>query len=963
MNKIQCKSTNHTIHLYRDNIFTKEDYFEEFINYFLKPFAIELQSRLVTFDNEKLDKETLFYSLLKNYKQKLYHLSGKTLIYEFHQTFTEYDSNDSSKYYNLFAQKLLNPLYIESLLSKYPVLENLISQMTFDFIDFTISIIRKFIENEKDIFNKLLSSKGRLTHIHMNAGDVHKRGKSVAILEIGKSKLVYKPRSLQIDIFYEEFINYINQNYHTNLRTSLSLDYQDYGWQEYIEASPCTHEEQIQNFYYELGMHLAFIYIFQGSDFHYENVIASQDHPVLIDLETLFQGNLDFNSKKNKNHLNINTSKLVNKTVLKSAFFDYASFPEDSGLANIGGLVNMEYYASKKDVLHNSQTDRISILSEDYYMKKQNNLPVLDNKTEECFLFEKEITEGFKKAGFILQHDKVVLEYLDRYKDAHIRIIVRPTYIYATYLEALLHPKYLSNYEERKRVISFIKEAYTRFDSFDVIYPFEEEDMMVGDIPYFYTSISSCQVYSSTDKRLAINILQKTALEDCTKRIHQLSEKELEQQIGLINMAISAMSSNRGKTDRNRVYNSSSIALDKSKSLNDFIHHETIQVLEDSLDIDEQYTQWISIVTTPQGHLSVGPMSFELYNGLAGVALYLLAYQEVYKDNKIQSLLYRTDRALREIYYYSNYKSNYSAFYGSTSYMYYLYKTRDSGLYNEQEIHNHYELYIKELFQNIPNIPTLDFMGGLAGVLKVLILINQVYDSCMLKKVIRKVCTEICQRAIQSKNDLYWAYDADSTKTLAGFSHGITGIVYALSEYYAHIEQDEELLKIMQRALLHEDQYFNDTKKQWKDNRKSDDVYSSPLWCHGSAGIVLGRSKIQENTNQCIKPNWIMESLDDLLENGNKHKQGYSLCHGTLGNLDILITLKEISPFQIRKKEIEKKSEQWLKEFEHDIKLYGWQNGIKNDTSSIGLMLGKTGQLLALLRNQNSILSSVLLLD
>ncbi|WP_142353857.1 DUF4135 domain-containing protein, partial [Bacillus velezensis] len=151
--------------------------------------------------------------------------------------------------------------------------------------------------------------------------------------------LVYKPRSLEIDVFYEKVIDYVNQYYQTNLKTPLSLDQGEYGWQEYVQSEPCDNIEQVRNYYYQFGMHLGFIYAFQGSDFHFENIIACRDKPVLVDLETLFQSSLFF-SEENKENVNLMASAQVNKTILKSALFNYMSFPEDNGLTNIGGLIN-----------------------------------------------------------------------------------------------------------------------------------------------------------------------------------------------------------------------------------------------------------------------------------------------------------------------------------------------------------------------------------------------------------------------------------------------------------------------------------------------------------------------------------------------------------------------------------------------------------------------------------------------
>ncbi|MBX4341401.1 DUF4135 domain-containing protein, partial [Mycobacterium tuberculosis] len=66
-----------------------------------------------------------------------------------------------------------------------------------------------------------------------------------------------------------------------------------YGWQEYIAYRECLTEEELKRFYYRQGGYIALLYFFRSSDFHFENIIASGEFPVLIDLETLFSNHLD----------------------------------------------------------------------------------------------------------------------------------------------------------------------------------------------------------------------------------------------------------------------------------------------------------------------------------------------------------------------------------------------------------------------------------------------------------------------------------------------------------------------------------------------------------------------------------------------------------------------------------------------------------------------------------------------
>src|SRR5207344_2189252 len=61
-----------------------------------------------------------------------------------------------------------------------------------------------------------------------------------------------------------------------------------YGWAGHVEPGPCADAAGLARFYRRQGAHLALLYPLQGTDIHFENVIACGDEPVLIDVETLF---------------------------------------------------------------------------------------------------------------------------------------------------------------------------------------------------------------------------------------------------------------------------------------------------------------------------------------------------------------------------------------------------------------------------------------------------------------------------------------------------------------------------------------------------------------------------------------------------------------------------------------------------------------------------------------------------
>jgi lantibiotic modifying enzyme len=77
----------------------------------------------------------------------------------------------------------------------------------------------------------------------------------------------------------------------------------DYGWVAYVQHRPCPDLPAARRYYQRAGAVLALLTALEASDFHYENVIASGEHPVPVDLEGLLHPRprwLDTNGRRSR---------------------------------------------------------------------------------------------------------------------------------------------------------------------------------------------------------------------------------------------------------------------------------------------------------------------------------------------------------------------------------------------------------------------------------------------------------------------------------------------------------------------------------------------------------------------------------------------------------------------------------------------------------------------------------------
>src|SRR5262249_41440723 len=75
---------------------------------------------------------------------------------------------------------------------------------------------------------------------------------------------------------------------HPPFKTAAVIDRGEYGWSEFVSSRPCDTLAQVRRFYQRQGGYLALLYFLEATDFHLENLIASGEDPILVDLEALF---------------------------------------------------------------------------------------------------------------------------------------------------------------------------------------------------------------------------------------------------------------------------------------------------------------------------------------------------------------------------------------------------------------------------------------------------------------------------------------------------------------------------------------------------------------------------------------------------------------------------------------------------------------------------------------------------
>ncbi|MBD0672458.1 type 2 lanthipeptide synthetase LanM, partial [Streptomyces sp. CBMA156] len=174
----------------------------------------------------------------------------------------------------------------------YPLLALLVGRTCVNAVEAMAELLTRYTADRPDLVARLLAGRdpGPLVAVDRTTGDAHRRGRRVAVLRFADgSRVVYKPRPLAADRHFGDLVDWFNARAGTpGLRTPALLTRPGHGWSEFVEARPCTSRAELDRFYRRQGALLALAHLLDLTDLHFENLIACADHPVPVDVETLF---------------------------------------------------------------------------------------------------------------------------------------------------------------------------------------------------------------------------------------------------------------------------------------------------------------------------------------------------------------------------------------------------------------------------------------------------------------------------------------------------------------------------------------------------------------------------------------------------------------------------------------------------------------------------------------------------
>ena len=496
------------------------------------------------------DPETIEDLLLLNLSDPLLMRLSRTLVLELHVARLQGNlaGDTPQARFESFIHRLRQPDPALAILAEYPVLTRQITICLNQWAEVCLEFLNRLCDDWKLIRTCFCPEfdPGVLVEVAGGAGDTHRGGRSVMIATFESGfRLVYKPKSLKIDTHFQELLTWLNdRGCEPSLQTMAMLDRGDYGWVEFVAYQSCSTIAELERFFRRHGAYLALLYALNSNDFHYENVIAVGEHPLLIDLETLLQPTFDI---FDETQAAFAAERTTAESVLQVGLLPLRLWSNDeyggidiSGLGGMAGQLSPDRLPQIMDV----GTDAMRYVRQRIEIAGDANRPSLNGVEVSVNDHVEEVVSGFTAMYRLLVNHRDELLADDgpiaRFSQDEIRVLLRPTRTYDQLLTESFHPDLLRDALDRDLFLNRLWMAATVRPYLAQVIGSELVDLQRGDIPIFTTHPTSLNLVGASTESIG-GVLHETGMKAVYRRIGQLSDQDLQRQLWFIRASIATL--------------------------------------------------------------------------------------------------------------------------------------------------------------------------------------------------------------------------------------------------------------------------------------------------------------------------------------------------------------------------------------------------------------------------------------
>jgi type 2 lantibiotic biosynthesis protein LanM len=867
--------------------------------------------------------------------------------------------------YQSFIDRLADPRAACEVLDRHPLLTQQLTEQARAWVGGGLRFASHAAADARALAERFGGGRdlGPIIQLAPGLGDAHCGGQAVAVVGFaGGTRLVYKPRSLAIDVEVQRLLADLGRKGEQPCFRLLGvLDRGDHGWMELVEQGDCPDQAAAGRYYRRVGGLLAVTWLLQGTDLHAENLIAAGEHPVLVDLEAflhpIFPGAAEAPVAAIR-------SMARAATVLFSGLVP-ENLPDDPRL-DVSGLGSDAVQTTPHPLpcWVGLGTDELRLERRHGSFVGGEALPRSRGQTWAPRHFVPELIDGFRGVALRLleRRDELLSPggWLDRLADVEVRVLLRPTRTYYRLLDEGFHPDLLSDPGAHERHLDRLSLTAQALPHLAPAVAAERASLRRAEIPRFSAAAGSLILSSGDGEPEIEGVLDEPPLAQVRRRLAAADGAAIEREAWLLAAAFGHAV---------EVPPAARIGAPASNALPERCRAgaEAVAQRVAALAIPVgDHPVWYGMVESGSQH-RLGALGDDLYEGLPGVALALAQVGCAVGRHDLVELGRRAARfaAQSSLDAPPERVAAAGAFQGIGGAVYAA--SHVAALTSDAELCDLAQRAAARLVVEGARCDIADVVGGAAGAVLALLALHRltgdghVLDGAVaLGERLRALARPV------SPGRIAWPSAAfPELAPLTGLSHGAAGCALALARLGA-ASGDSRFVAAARAAIAYERGCFAAELGNWPDYRDSEDLrerrrssggLAQATWCHGAPGIGLARVACRDLLAD--------PEIDDEIRRAGAatelcgHEPSHGLCHGRLGNAGFLARAAEALGDQ----RLALTAACWIAGALDEAAAGGWRCSNPGALESPGLMTGLAGIALALARVAEPGLPDVLTLD
>jgi type 2 lantibiotic biosynthesis protein LanM len=740
---------------------------------------------------------------------------------------------------------------------------------------------------------------GALVGVRFGAGDSHRGGLTVALLEFEQGACVYKPRSMAIDTALADFIQALRDHGLDldSVRVPQVIEREGYGWAEWVSHRYAADESELVSFYRGLGQWLALMRLLAGSDLHSENLIACGGQPVVVDCETLFTPRVTASPSGLGEALDA-AAAVVAGSVLNIGLLPGRGMGLGwRGIDNSGAgmLPGQQPQSSQPDIV-GLGTDEAHYGTRMAEIEPSQNHPSAEPALARLW---PQVMRGFDALSLQLRSldaRELLQPELARFADCSVRVVPRATEVYAELSRMLWHPVSLHKpAPARERAFGLLKRmggnVATAPDRDDVISA-EIDDLLVGDVPFFTTTPARGQLDGPGGTRW----LEPRDL--AAESLQHWRDADLAFERGTVRAALVSAYINDGWLPDEVSLLPQTVFAERLDERRQEQARRIVERLQaDALKGADGSISWIAPVLGPAGW-AVQPLEVDLYGGTSGMAVLFAAYLRESGAGRappIQDLERSLQRCLHTLDLAQDRRLKLRAEgaklrppppgaylgLGSQIWARLLFDAWGlPGAHLERALG-----LLDEMPAAIAADDLHDLLLGSAGAILPLLRLHQRSGDAKSLQLAEQIGQRL-QAAAHFNDDggAFWPHP-QWPAGVGGFVHGSTGIGWAL-EHLSRYCKDPALQPLVAATARFESGSWDDGLQNWRDLRELEGAPSAAAWCHGSVGIGLASLDLDPQLSSSGSREQVQRAVAATVRQGLGWN--HCLCHGDSSAWELL---------------------------------------------------------------------------